>query len=71
VWESLVGLSFWHSQVLRVYLDLGLDFVAGFRSRTIFELLLQKARGFLVLIVFNRLLSEYVHKVFDEMTVRT
>jgi hypothetical protein len=33
--------------------------------------MLQKAHGFLVLIVFNRLLSEYVHKVFDEMTVRT
>jgi hypothetical protein len=31
----------------------------------------KKTRGFLILIAFNRLFSEHVRKMFDEMTVST
>jgi hypothetical protein len=40
------------------------------RSRSILELSDQKVRGFLVLITLKRLISERVHQVFGEMTVR-
>jgi hypothetical protein len=40
-------------------------------SRSTLELPDQKAQGFLVLIVFNRLFPEHVHKVFGKMPVRT
>jgi hypothetical protein len=37
----------------------------------VLELPDQKARDFLVLIVFKRLFLKHAHKVFDEMLVRT
>jgi hypothetical protein len=45
--------------------------VAGTRRGYTLELPDQKVQGFLVLIVLKRLFHEHVHKVFDEMTVRT
>jgi hypothetical protein len=44
--------------------------IAG-QSRSILELLNQKTRGFMVLIVSKQLFFERAHKVFGEMTVMT
>jgi hypothetical protein len=69
----LLGFSATVQLLLSVARRFRFPFVCGLLHREvgiIFELSDQKARGFLVFIVIKRLFSEYVRKIFGEMSVR-